>query len=119
MTKASFLKTLAFVGLAVVFGATVAAAAPATSEEKRKCDELLKEKDASPDLFTEVLNCDLNVDEETFAAAGGFGVNSDLARQLITGGDITLTSFDDDDPPITPPNGNCIPTCPEIVVPLP
>jgi hypothetical protein len=117
MTKASLLRTAALIGLAVVFGTTAVIAAPATSEEERKCDELLK-KDASPDLFSEVLNCDLNVDEETFAAAGGFGVDSDLTRQLITGGDITLTSFNEEDP-VTPPVDNCVPTCPEIIIQLP
>jgi len=94
----------------VAFGAVSVSAAPETTGEKRKCDELLKNtQDASPDLFTEILNCELNLDDETFAAAGGLGFDTiDPSQQLITGGDITLNSFDggpgdggpgDDDPP--------------------
>ena len=62
-------------------------------DKKKKCEDLIKNsKDASPDLYTAVLNCELNVNDETFAAAADFGAGTDLSREFITGGDLALTT---------------------------
>ena len=61
-------------------------------KRKKKCEELIKNsKDASPDLYTAVLNCELNTDD-SFAAASDFGGDLGSARQLLTGSELPLNN---------------------------
>ena len=91
---------LIMAGTLCALQSTAAWSAPEdTTDEKRKCKELIENsQDVPPSLYTEVLNCELNIDDE-FAAAGGLVLGStDLTRQLITGGDITTTTFNEPGP---------------------
>jgi hypothetical protein len=65
---------------------------------KKNCDELLNQANVTPDLYSAILDCELNEDDETFAAAGPGGGGGDLGFPLITGDDIPLNPTDPTDP---------------------